>query len=192
MSAISGISGTDSKSLQSQFMTLLVEQMKNQDPLNPMDNSQMTSQLAQLSQLDQLEGVNSKFDKVLALTQMNQSTGLVGKLVTFSPDGQTQLVGMVNGLTVSGGKVSLRVGQYDVDPDTVLAVSNGTSGNLALGQMSQAADMIGKTVTYSTDGGKTLQTGIVDSVALQNGQLTLQIGSQNVDPATVSVVTKAN
>ncbi|WP_446526979.1 flagellar hook capping FlgD N-terminal domain-containing protein, partial [Photobacterium swingsii] len=39
-------SGTD---LQNTFMQLLVAQLKNQDPLNPMDNSQMTSQLAQIN-----------------------------------------------------------------------------------------------------------------------------------------------
>ena len=35
--------------LQNQFLTMLVTQMNNQDPLNPMDNSQLTSQLAQIS-----------------------------------------------------------------------------------------------------------------------------------------------
>ena len=51
---LDNVNGTKSKAdttqeAQDRFMTLLVTQMKNQDPLNPMDNAQVTSQMAQLS-----------------------------------------------------------------------------------------------------------------------------------------------
>ena len=41
--------------IQNRFITLLVTQMKNQDPLNPMDNAAVTSQFAQLSMVGSLE-----------------------------------------------------------------------------------------------------------------------------------------
>jgi len=44
---------------QDRFLTLLVTQLKNQDPLNPMDNSQVTSQMAQLSTVSGIEKLNS-------------------------------------------------------------------------------------------------------------------------------------
>lgn len=42
------------------FLTLLVTQLKNQDPLNPQDATQFVSQLAQFSSLDQLININRK------------------------------------------------------------------------------------------------------------------------------------
>ena len=44
---------------QSAFLQLLVTQMQNQDPLNPMDNSQITSQLAQISTVDGITSLNT-------------------------------------------------------------------------------------------------------------------------------------
>ncbi|HDJ29118.1 MAG TPA: flagellar hook assembly protein FlgD, partial [Proteobacteria bacterium] len=43
---------------QEQFLKLLIEQLKNQDPLNPMDSTDFTAQLAQFSSLEQLFGIN--------------------------------------------------------------------------------------------------------------------------------------
>lgn len=125
MSAISGVSAADSSSMRANYLNLLVQQLRNQDPLDPMDNNQMTAQLAQLSELEQLEGVNSKFDQVLLLTQRSQATSLIGKTVTYSPDGQATLQGVVDAVKVVGGKVHVQIGQQLVEPDAVLSVSNG-------------------------------------------------------------------
>ncbi|WP_202112868.1 flagellar hook assembly protein FlgD [Gilliamella sp. Lep-s21] len=51
--------GNSSKELQDNFLTLLIAQMKNQDPTNPMDNSQLTSQLAQINTLAGIERLNT-------------------------------------------------------------------------------------------------------------------------------------
>ncbi len=47
---------------QQEFLTLLVNQLQNQDPLNPMDSDEFSVQLAQFSQLEQLIGINGKLD----------------------------------------------------------------------------------------------------------------------------------
>lgn len=47
-----------------QFLQLLVAQMKNQDPLNPMDGTQMASQLAQFSTVEQLQSANDTLTKI--------------------------------------------------------------------------------------------------------------------------------
>ena len=44
---------------QDRFLKLLTTQLKNQDPLNPMDNAQLTSQLAQISTVDGIERLNA-------------------------------------------------------------------------------------------------------------------------------------
>jgi len=52
-------SATDPLASESTFLTLLVSQLQNQDPLNPVDSNQFVSQLTQYSQLEQLIGIHS-------------------------------------------------------------------------------------------------------------------------------------
>lgn len=66
---------------QDRFMTLLVTQMRNQDPLNPMDNAQMTSQLAQLSTVSGIEKLNAALENLMGSYQASQTlqaTGMIG------------------------------------------------------------------------------------------------------------------
>ncbi len=70
---------------QNRFMTLLVEQMKNQDPLNPMDNAQVTSQMAQLSTVTGIDKLNetmttmmSSFNSSLQTSQTYQASSMIG------------------------------------------------------------------------------------------------------------------
>ena len=69
-----------------QFLTLFLAQLKNQDPLSPLQPDQLTAQLAQFSSLEQLTGINSRLD-TLAGNFKQDSTGaliaLMGKQVSF-------------------------------------------------------------------------------------------------------------
>ena len=67
---------------QTNFLKLLTEQLKNQDPLSPMDNAQMTSQLAQISTVDGIEKLNTTLTAMLSGSQSSeavQAAALVGK-----------------------------------------------------------------------------------------------------------------
>ena len=63
---------------QQEFLQLLVAQMKNQDPINPMDGTEFASQLAQFNSVEQLIGVNS------ALTDLQQSQNIMSAGLTNS------------------------------------------------------------------------------------------------------------
>ena len=79
-SASTGSSNTTSKSSalgQEEFLTLLVAQLMNQDPLNPSDPTEFTSQLAQYSQLEQLFNLN---DSMTGLTMATYNSQLYGAL----------------------------------------------------------------------------------------------------------------
>jgi flagellar basal-body rod modification protein FlgD len=78
MNGTGGTSGTgNAKSTaveaQDRFMTLLVTQMKNQDPLNPLDNAQVTSQLAQLSTVTGIDKLNTTLEALMSSFQGGQS-----------------------------------------------------------------------------------------------------------------------
>ena len=72
--------------IQMDYMTLLVTQLQNQNPLEPLDNNEMASQLAQFSQLQQLESMNTSFSEVLTDIQRAYASSLIGKEISFLGD----------------------------------------------------------------------------------------------------------
>lgn len=68
------------------FLKLLVAQMKNQDPTNPMDSTQYMAQLASFSQVEQSVQINQKLDQMLQSSTLAQADAIIGRTVT-SADG---------------------------------------------------------------------------------------------------------
>jgi len=80
MAALSTASASE---IQMDYMKLLVTQLQNQNPLEPLDNKDMSAQLAQFSQLQQTENLNTSFSKVLESVQRSYASSLIGKEVSF-------------------------------------------------------------------------------------------------------------
>lgn len=123
---------SDADKLGDRFMTLLVTQMQNQDPLNPMDNAELTSQLAQINTVKGIDSLNSTMQKLLtsysdALSM--QSSSLVGKNVLAAgnslPLGDNGALGGVKlagdadkvSITISDAK-GVKVAQQDLGAQT--------------------------------------------------------------------------
>src|SRR5690606_24693038 len=71
------------------FLRLLVEQLKNQDPLQPKENSEFVAELAQFSSLEQTTGINDRLDMLSVQSQglaNTQVTSFVGKRVVVRGD----------------------------------------------------------------------------------------------------------
>ncbi len=98
------------------FLTLLVAQLENQDPLNPQDGSEFMSQLAQLEQVQGIQDLNesfSSFSQSMLSNQALQATTLVGRDVMVQSDvGQLEqgkaLTGVI-GLPETTSSVKLNV-----------------------------------------------------------------------------------
>lgn len=125
MAAIGSVN--NATDLQLNYMKLLVTQLQNQNPLEPMDNKDMSAQLAQFSQLEQLESMNSSFGKVLDSVQRSYASSLVGKEVSFlakAADGTMEmLTGKAEEVVMSrSGDIALIVGDYAVNLADVSAV----------------------------------------------------------------------
>ncbi|GBG00729.1 Basal-body rod modification protein FlgD [Azospira sp. I13] len=96
-----GKTKSTSDDIQSQFMTMLVTQLQNQDPLNPMQSAEMTSQLAQINTVSGIEKLNSTMEKVLNIYddgQSMQAASMLGKNVLV-PGGN---IGLTDGVAVGG------------------------------------------------------------------------------------------
>lgn len=75
--------------IQDRFLTMLVAQLKNQDPLNPMDNAEITSQMAQLSTVNGIQQLNQTLLALSGQVDMSQSlqaASLIGKDLLVSGD----------------------------------------------------------------------------------------------------------
>ncbi|WP_433694352.1 flagellar hook assembly protein FlgD [Herbaspirillum seropedicae] len=89
----SGLTDNSPDAIQNRFLTLLMAQMKNQDPNNPMDNSQLTSQMAQLSTVSGISQLNSTLATLMGNLNSSQalsSANMIGHSV-LAPGNSLQL-----------------------------------------------------------------------------------------------------
>jgi flagellar basal-body rod modification protein FlgD len=123
---ITGTSETASD-IQMDYMKLLVTQLQNQNPLEPLNNEDMAAQLAQFSQLQQLESMNTSFGQVLASVQRSYASSLIGREVSFEAsqvDGsrETRTGEVEEVITGSEGLIALVVNDQRVDLADVLSI----------------------------------------------------------------------
>lgn len=78
--------GSSSTTTYDNFLKLLLTQMKNQDPTEPMKSTEYMAQLATFSQVEQAVKGNAKLDALLASSSLSQADGVIGRTVT-SADG---------------------------------------------------------------------------------------------------------
>lgn len=188
---------------QTQFMTLLVSQMKNQDPLNPMDNSQMTSQLAQLSTVSGIDTLNTTLQSLVSSSQSSQSlqaAAMIGQSVLVPGNSMTLASGSapfgVNVTTAAGDvNVSIQnstgqtVATMDLGAQPVGSVPlawNGTTSAGAVAPAGQYTFTVNATTGgQSTAGATGLTYGQVSSVSAGSAGVTLNV-------ANVGAVSLAN
>ena len=127
---MSSISATNTASdIQMDYMKLLVTELQNQNPLEPLDNNQMASQLAQFSQLQQLESMDSNFASILAVSERTYANTLIGKEVSFMSETQTGTKELTSGtvdevITNDDGKIILAVGNHTAILRDIISVKN--------------------------------------------------------------------
>jgi flagellar basal-body rod modification protein FlgD len=114
---------------QNRFLTLLTTQLKMQDPLNPMDNAQVTSQLAQISTVDGISKLNSTLEKLTASSseaQQLQAAALVGHAVLV----EGSKLELVNGKSMGGVELASPADSVKV---TIKSASGAVVRELELG-----------------------------------------------------------
>jgi flagellar basal-body rod modification protein FlgD len=175
------------------FLQLLTTQLKNQNPLDPLDTNQFTQQLVQFAQVEQQLKGNTQLETLVSLqkaTQATQALGYVGQTVAIdgqtaklangtagwsfnSPKPATATVNIINsaGATVFTGNYSLNSGVqnfvWDGRNNSGVKQPDGDY-KLAI----TAKDASGQAVTVSTE----IQ-GVVDSVDLSKSPPTLLVGT---------------
>ncbi len=170
-----------------QFLNLLVTELKYQDPLQPMDNTQYVSQLATFSELEQMQNVAKT-------SEVSRATSMVGSLVRVETTNETtgavtEVTGKVDYVSVSGTNVKVSVNDtlyelsdvkevYDADYADAVALSGEWAtafgklpglNNITASNASQYADQL--KALYSAYTGMSAYQKTFLSADLQNGIL---------------------
>ncbi|WP_407050099.1 flagellar hook assembly protein FlgD [Methyloraptor flagellatus] len=204
---------SDSKSLSSNyqmFLQLLVTQLQNQSPLNPMDSSQFTTQLVQYSSVEQQIKSNATLTDLKTQLTANTATNLVSYLgSTVSGDGSTATAtsgGATWSVNASDASPSATVTVKDSSGNTVYtstkSMTKGTNavtwdGTRSDGATVNAGDKYtisvsgsnsaGSNVTFSTD-----FSGTVTKVDFSGAEPILYIGDTSVSLWNITSVQKAS
>jgi len=125
-----GLGASQSGGLKEEFLTLLVTQLKQQDPLNPQDGQQFVAQLAQFSTLESMKNVESAMGdlSIAGLLQANtQSASFIGRDVLVAGDsfdysgkGQVEM-----GYVVDGKAEEVQIEILDADGNVVDTIQKG-------------------------------------------------------------------
>lgn len=111
------------------FLTMMVAQLQNQDPLNPMDGTDFSAQLAQYSQLEQLINLNESMDGLASAYSQNSQEdvmGYIGKQVTGNVDTMNVNQGSVSGGFYNLGQpADVMISITDADGNTVKTLYDG-------------------------------------------------------------------
>ncbi|MFJ7735228.1 flagellar hook assembly protein FlgD [Lysinibacillus sp. NPDC097287] len=170
------------------FLQLLITQLQNQDPTNPMDDREFIAQMAQFSSLEQMQNMTKAMESLLASqqqTQLMSYTTFVGKEVKWHEvtekldeagkpivaEGQ----GVIESLKfVEGDVVFVLADGKEINPGNISAILGGAESSTGDGStidkeppLVQASMLIGKTVTYK-DGEQEVQ-GRIASVSNKDG-----------------------
>lgn len=110
---------------QDDFLKLLVTQFTNQDPMNPMKDTEYIAQMAQFTSLEQTKSMSSEIAKLRSDNQILQGNALIGRTVELQPDPQkenSRLVGIVSAVSIKAGTPQIVVNNTPYDLSSVLNI----------------------------------------------------------------------
>lgn len=116
VSSLSNITGNE-------FLQLLVTQLQNQDPLNPVDPSTFLNSIASLDTVDSISSLNASFASLLQLEQLTSGSSLIGQSVTYTNASGAAATGTVTGLSVQNGNFVVDIGSTQVGLSQISSVN---------------------------------------------------------------------
>ncbi len=179
-----------------EFVQLMITELQNQDPLNPMDNAQMLDQIGQIREISSNDKLSTTLEALMLGQNINMASGMLGQKVSALSDEAKRIEGVVNRVVIEGNEAKLIVAETvpeATDPemniiipehiidhtvsvnnvsevliqDTDDAIDSTGSENLPA-MISAARELIGQSILGTSQGGKAV-TGEVQRVTIEDG-----------------------
>lgn len=190
---------------QDQFLQLLITQIQNQNPLDPLDNAQFTSQLSQFAMLEELTAMNASLEQNMVYSQSLNNTmllGMVGKHAVVEGNDVTMADGEATSSQIQSSAAGVATVEIANESGTVVAtytqeVAPGWNdltwdGHLEGGDTAadgtytvsvSVADRAGNDVSAVT-----YMSGIVQSIRFENNLALLNIGGRDYYASEIAKV----
>ena len=106
----------------SSFMKMMITELQNQDPLNPMDNSQILSQISQIQQIQSSASLTSTLGSVSRGQSLSSASALIGRNIKALDSDGNDVTGKVDKVTITDNTPTLVVGTSEVSLDNIREV----------------------------------------------------------------------
>ncbi|MGG3495394.1 flagellar hook assembly protein FlgD [Peribacillus simplex] len=168
------------------FLKLLLTQLQNQDPSNPMDNTEFIAQMATFSSLEQMMNMGAQMEEIIGISQQNSImnfNSFVGKEVTWHKldggDGDLAVeegTGIVKSIEYKGDGV-----YFILEDGTKLVpanISQMKQTSSTANSLTTASELIGKRVSWM-DEKNGESSAVVIAVSLNNGRLQIEVDDES-------------
>ncbi|MDR2345348.1 MAG: flagellar hook capping protein [Planctomycetaceae bacterium] len=108
----------------SDFIKMMVAELQNQDPMEPMSNTEMLSQISQMRQITSNDKLSTAIESMMRSEALSTASSLIGKTITGVDSLGENVTGQVDKVTIeNGGAAKLHVGNSIVEVTSVTAIS---------------------------------------------------------------------
>ena len=114
-----------------QFLTLLISELQNQDPLDPMDNSEMVQQIGQIREIGATDQLTETLSNLSASQELVTASSLIGQTITGLADDASSVDGIVDRVTVETSDenqtrtIKVHVGEKTMDIKNIREIQTG-------------------------------------------------------------------
>lgn len=105
------------------FMSLLIAQLKNQDPSSPMDTNEMITQTTQLATMEKLASMESLTQETFSLQMRGVAAALIGQTVTYTGADDVTVSGVASAVSFASGVPTVTVGDVSVPLDSITGIT---------------------------------------------------------------------
>ena len=108
----------------SDFIKMMVAELENQDPMNPMSNTEMLQQISQMRSITSNDRLTSSIESLTLGQALSTASSLIGKMITGVDTLGLPVTGKVDKVTIENGEAKLYVGSSIINVGNVTAIAD--------------------------------------------------------------------
>lgn len=106
------------------FIKMMTAELQNQDPTNPMSNTDMLSQIGQIRSITSNDKLSSSIEALTLGQSLSTASSLIGKNVTGSDKNDNPISGKVDKITIEDGVTSLHIGSSEITISSIKSIDS--------------------------------------------------------------------